>query len=141
MKDNNCIFCKLANGDIPTTTIFEDEDFRVIPDAGPASFGHLLIIPKEHHQDLTELPEATAAKVLPLAARLGRAMKASLGCAGFNVVQNNGAAAGQTVMHFHVHLIPRYEAASLWWCGNPAPWSPKKHVKSRKKWERCSENR
>ena len=126
MKDNNCIFCKLANGDIPTTTIFEDEDFRVIPDAGPASFGHLLIIPKEHHQDLTELPEATAAKVLPLAARLGRAMKASLGCAGFNVVQNNGAAAGQTVMHFHVHLIPRYEGGEPMVVWKPGTLEPEK---------------
>ena len=126
MKDNNCIFCKLANGDIPTTTIFEDEDFRVIPDAGPASFGHLLIIPKEHHQDLTELPDETAAKVLPLAARLGRAMKASLGCAGFNVVQNNGAAAGQTVMHFHVHLIPRYEGGEAMVVWEPGTLEPEK---------------
>ena len=124
MKDDNCIFCKLANGDIPTTTIFEDETFRVIPDAGPASFGHLLIIPKEHYRDLIELPEEIAAKVLPLAARLGRAMKAGLGCDGFNVVQNNGAEAGQTVMHFHTHLIPRYageEKMVLWKPGKLEP--------------------
>lgn len=126
MKDDNCIFCKLANGDIPTTTVYEDEDFRVIPDAGPASFGHLLIIPKDHYKDLTELPEELAGKVLPLAARLGSAMKAGLGCAGFNVVQNNGAAAGQTVMHFHVHLIPRYEGGEPMVIWKPGTLEPEK---------------
>ncbi len=126
MKDDNCIFCKLANGDIPTTTVYEDEDFRVIPDAGPASFGHLLIIPKDHYRDLTELPADLAGKVLPLAARLGSAMKAGLGCAGFNVVQNNGAAAGQTVMHFHVHLIPRYEGGEPMVIWKPGKLEPEK---------------
>ncbi len=109
MKDDNCIFCKLANGIIPTNTVYEDKDFRVIPDAGPASFGHCLIIPKEHYRDLTELPDEIAAKALPLAGRIGKAMMSALGCAGFNIVQNNGAVAGQTVPHFHVHVIPRYE--------------------------------
>lgn len=109
MRDDNCIFCKIANGEIPSETIYEDELFRVILDLGPASKGHALILPKEHYRDLCELEERTAAKVLPLAARIGKAMKASLGCAGFNVVQNNGIEAGQTVFHFHVHVIPRYE--------------------------------
>lgn len=126
MKDDNCIFCKLANGDIPTTTVYEDGDFRVIPDAGPASFGHLLIIPKEHSRDLTGLPEETAAKVLPLAARIGRAMKAGLGCDGFNVVINTGEAAGQTVGHFHAHVIPRYagDGAMVQW--KPGRLEPEK---------------
>lgn len=109
MRDDNCIFCKIANGEIPSETIYEDELFRVILDLGPASKGHALILPKEHYRDLCELEERTAAKVLPLAARIGKAMKASLGCAGFNVVQNNGIEAGQMVFHFHVHVIPRYE--------------------------------
>lgn len=109
MRDDNCIFCKIANGEIPSETIYEDELFRVILDLGPASKGHALILPKEHYRDLCELEERTAAKVLPLAARIGKAMRASLGCAGFNVVQNNGIEAGQTVFHFHVHVIPRYE--------------------------------
>jgi len=83
--------------------------FRVILDLGPASRGHALILPKQHYKDICELEEETAKKVLPLAAKIGNAMKNSLGCAGFNVVQNNRKAAGQTVFHFHVHLIPRYE--------------------------------
>lgn len=109
MKDETCIFCKIANGDIPSAFIYEDEDFRVILDLGPASEGHALILPKNHFKDVCELDAQTAAKVLPLAAKIGAAMKESLGCAGFNLVQNNGAAAGQTVHHFHMHIIPRYE--------------------------------
>ena len=109
MKDCNCIFCKIANGEIPSSTVYEDEDFRVILDLGPASKGHALILPKEHFKDVTELDPKIAAKVLPLGAKLGTAMKKSLGCAGFNLVQNNGECAGQTVNHFHLHLIPRYE--------------------------------
>lgn len=104
-----CIFCKIAAGEIPSATVYEDEQFRVILDLSPASKGHGLILPKKHAADVTELDEETAAKVLPLAARVGKAMKQALGCDGFNLVQNNGAAAGQTVMHFHMHVIPRYE--------------------------------
>ena len=107
MRDD-CIFCKIANGEIPSATLYEDEDFRVILDLGPASKGHALILPKEHYQDLCELDDAVAAKVLPLAGKMGRAMKKALHFDGFNLVQNNGEAAGQTVMHFHMHMIPRY---------------------------------
>ena len=109
MVKDDCIFCKIAGGKIPAATLYEDEDFRVILDLGPASRGHALILPKEHYQDLCELDEAVGAKVLALAAKIGRAMKSGLGCAGFNLVQNNGEAAGQTVKHFHMHIIPRYE--------------------------------
>lgn len=109
MIDKDCIFCKIAGGEIPSATVYEDSDFRVILDLGPASRGHALILPKEHYKDLCELDEAVAAKVLPLAGKIGAAMKEALGCAGFNVVQNNGVEAGQTVFHFHVHIIPRYE--------------------------------
>ncbi len=108
MKDN-CIFCKIANGEIPSATLYEDERFRVILDLGPASKGHALILPKEHYENVCDLDETIAAQVLPLAGKIGSAMKQALGCAGFNLVQNNGAAAGQTVMHFHMHIIPRYE--------------------------------
>ncbi len=109
MKDSNCIFCKIANGEIPSSTIYEDEDFRVILDLGPASRGHALILPKNHYQDVCALDDAVAAKALPLAAKIGAAMKEALGCSGFNIVQNNGRSAGQTVFHFHVHIIPRYD--------------------------------
>ncbi|MFR5601815.1 MAG: HIT family protein [Lachnospiraceae bacterium] len=109
MKDQPCIFCRIAGGEIPSATIYEDEDFRVILDLGPASKGHALILPKEHYEDVCSLEEGIAAKVLPLAARIGGAMKQALGCSGFNLVQNNGVSAGQTVFHFHMHIIPRYD--------------------------------
>lgn len=109
MKDEKCIFCKLANGEIPTATLYEDEDFRVILDASPAAKGHALIIPKEHYANLYELDDELAAKVLVLAKKMITKLTEILGCDGYNIVQNNGEAAGQTVYHFHLHMIPRYK--------------------------------
>lgn len=116
MKDN-CIFCKLANGVFPTNSIYEDEDFNVILDLAPATKGHALILPKQHADNLYELPDETAAKALVLAKKLAKHMKDKLGCDGLNVVQNNGEVAGQTVLHFHLHLIPRYtsDAQKIAW--------------------------
>ena len=105
----NCIFCKIANGEIPSATLYEDEDFRVILDLGPASRGHALILPKQHAANLFELPDELAAKVLPLAKTVAQKLQKGLGADGINLVQNNGEAAGQTVFHFHMHLIPRYQ--------------------------------
>jgi hypothetical protein len=109
MKDENCIFCKLAGGEIPTATLYEDEDFRVILDANPAAKGHALIIPKEHYANLYELDDELAGKVLVLAKKMITKLTDILGCDGYNIVQNNGEAAGQTVFHFHMHLIPRFK--------------------------------
>lgn len=109
MKKDDCIFCKIANGEIPSKTIHEDDNFRVILDLGPATKGHALILPKDHYADLYELPDETAADVMKLAKKMAMQMTEKLGCDGFNLVQNNGETAGQTVFHFHLHLIPRYE--------------------------------
>ena len=109
MRDDNCIFCKIANGEIPSATIYEDENFRAILDLGPASKGHALLLPKEHYADLFALPDETAEKVLPVAKKIVSRMKDVLGCDGYNLVQNNGECAGQTVFHFHLHMIPRYK--------------------------------
>ena len=109
MKDSNCIFCKLANGEFPTNSIYEDDKFNVILDNGPATKGHCLILPKEHYADLLELPEDTAGDAMKLAKKLAAHLMEKLSADGLNVVQNNKAAAGQTVPHFHLHLIPRYE--------------------------------
>lgn len=111
MTDENCIFCKIANGEIPSKTLYEDEQFRVILDLGPATKGHALILPKSHYKNLYELPDATAADVMKLAKKMAAQMTEKLGCDGFNLVQNNHEVAGQTVFHFHMHLIPRYENA------------------------------
>ena len=109
MRKDDCIFCKIANGDIPSKTLYEDDEFRVILDLGPATKGHALILPKDHFANLYELPDETAAKVMQLAKKMAAQMTEKLGCDGFNLVQNNGETAGQTVFHFHLHLIPRYE--------------------------------
>ena len=108
MRDD-CIFCKIANGEIPSATLYEDEDFRVILDLGPATKGHALILPKNHFANLFEIPEDMDAKAFILAKKIAKKMKDVFGCDGVNIVQNNGVAAGQTVFHFHIHLIPRYE--------------------------------
>ncbi|MEY8391207.1 HIT family protein [Lachnospiraceae bacterium] len=108
MKDSNCIFCKISGGEIPSKTIYEDNEFRVILDISPATRGHALIIPKEHYANLYEMPEEAAGRVMMLAKRMAGYLTERLHCEGLNIVQNNGEVAGQTVFHFHMHLIPRY---------------------------------
>lgn len=129
MKDSNCIFCKIANGEIPSATVYEDDEFRVILDLGPASKGHALILPKNHFKDICEADEATAGKLFPLAAKIGAAMKKGLGADGFNVVQNNGSCAGQTVFHLHVHVIPRYEGGPMMVSWDPGKAEPEELTK------------
>ena len=109
MRDENCIFCKIAAGEIPSTTLYEDDDFRVIMDIEPASKGHALILPKGHYANLYELDDELTSKVLVLAKKMVVALTDILGCDGYNILQNNGPVAGQTVFHFHMHLIPRYK--------------------------------
>lgn len=106
---SECIFCRIANGEIPSATLYEDDDFRVILDLGPASKGHALILPKSHAVNIYELPDELAGKAMVLAKKMAGRMTEALECDGFNIVQNNGEVAGQTVFHFHMHLIPRYE--------------------------------
>lgn len=105
----NCIFCKIAAGEIPSATLYEDGDFRVILDVGPAAKGHMLILPKKHYADIMAMPEDLTGKAFVLAKRMAEKMETALGCDGVNVLQNNHEAAGQTVFHFHIHLIPRYK--------------------------------
>ncbi len=113
MKDENCIFCKIANGEIPAATLYEDDDFRVILDLNPASKGHALVLPKEHAANAFELGDELAGKAFVTAKKIGSKLCSGLGCAGLNILQNNGSAAGQTVFHFHMHIIPRYENDSV----------------------------
>lgn len=108
MRDDNCIFCKIIAGEIPSNTIYEDDDCRVILDLAPAAKGHALILPKEHYANLYEIDEDVAAKVMRVAKNLAIRMRDVLHCDGFNLLQNNNEVAGQTVFHFHMHLIPRY---------------------------------
>lgn len=123
MKDSNCIFCKIAAGEIPSHTIYEDERFKVIFDISPATKGHAIIIPKNHAKDVFELSEEDASKIFVVAKKVASALNEVLPCDGFNILQNNGEIAGQTVFHLHVHLIPRYKDDNVvlsWKQGDPA---------------------
>ena len=107
MMSTECIFCKIIKGDIPSFTIYEDDLFKVILDRFPAAPGHALIIPKAHYEDMFELPQEVAEALYPLAQKIAIQIKKAVGAEGMNVVQNNGDVAGQSVYHFHLHLVPR----------------------------------
>ncbi len=106
---NKCLFCKISNGEIESYTVFETSEFRVILDKFPAQKGHVLILPKEHFDDIYGMDSETAGKLFALATVVARSLKKVLQCDGLNIIQNNGEVAGQTVKHFHMHLIPRYK--------------------------------
>ena len=107
MTDPNCIFCKIAAGDIPCTKVFESVDALAFMDIGPLAEGHVLLIPKQHYATIDEMPAEGAALLMGHIPALVRAVQAVTGCEGVNVLQNNGKAAHQEVPHVHVHIIPR----------------------------------
>ena len=113
MRDANCVFCKILDGVIPSVKLYEDEDFAIILDIGPATFGHALVLPKNHYANLYEMPDELLGKVMSLAKVWGEKLVKALGADGLNLVQNNGLAAGQTVFHYHLHLIPRYDGDAM----------------------------
>lgn len=117
MKKDDCIFCKLANGDIPTRMIYEDDNFAVFMDMSPAAKGHSLVVPKEHYANIYEMPAELVGEAMKVAQKMAIKLTEALHADGFNIVQNNGEVAGQTVFHFHMHLIPRYkeEKAVIFW--------------------------
>ena len=106
---DNCIFCKIISGEIPSAVIFEDEEFKAILDRFPGNIGHVLVLPKQHYSNIFDIDEDVAGRLFRLATKIAKNMKEVLGFEAMNVVQNNGSLAGQTVHHFHLHLIPRYE--------------------------------
>ncbi|MPM65580.1 Protein hit [bioreactor metagenome] len=105
---DNCIFCKIISGDIPSATIYEDDEFKVILDRFPSNVGHALILTKKHYANIFEIDEDVAGRLFKLAVKVSKNMKDVLNLEAMNIVQNNGEMAGQTVHHFHLHLIPRY---------------------------------
>ncbi|HMH46176.1 MAG TPA: HIT domain-containing protein [Solirubrobacteraceae bacterium] len=119
MADPDCIFCKVLAGELPATIIDEDERTISFMDIAPATRGHALVIPRVHSADLLSVePEDLAAAALA-AQRLTRRMKKRLGADGVNLLNSCGVVAFQTVLHFHIHVIPRYEGDSL-----RLPWVP-----------------
>lgn len=106
---DNCIFCKIIDGSIPSTVVYEDADFKAIMDISPAAKGHVLILPKKHCADLLSIDPDVASKALILASKIANAQKKAFNCDGINLLQNSGEAAWQSVFHLHIHLIPRYK--------------------------------
>lgn len=107
---SDCIFCKIANGEIPTNTIYEDDNFRVILDAAPANLGHCLVLPKTHSANIFEMEPELVGKGFMVAQKIAMAVQKATDCDGVNILQNNGEVAGQTVFHFHIHIIPRLKS-------------------------------
>jgi histidine triad (HIT) family protein len=105
---NNCVFCAIAEGEIPSFKIYEDDFVLAYLDINPFSKGHTLVIPKEHSSGLIETSDETLAVLISRVKKVANHLKNVLPCDGFNILQNNGEAAGQTVMHIHFHIVPRY---------------------------------
>jgi len=106
---NDCVFCAIASGEIPSFKVYEDDLVLAYLDINPFTKGHTLVIPKEHVTGLLDADEALLAAVIARVKKVAAHLKQALPCDGFNILQNNGAAAGQTVMHLHFHIVPRYE--------------------------------
>lgn len=104
---SECIFCKIIKGEIPSCKIYEDDLVYAFLDIGPINFGHTLVIPKEHHESSATIPEATAGRMFRIGSRIGVALKRELDYEAFNLHLADGTAAGQVVMHAHLHVIPR----------------------------------
>jgi histidine triad (HIT) family protein len=119
MADQDCIFCKILAGDLPALIVDEDERTIAFMDIAPATRGHALVIPRAHSTDLLSIEPADLAAVALAAQRLATRAKVRLGADGVNLLNACGRAAWQTVFHFHVHVIPRYEDDPL-----RLPWVP-----------------
>lgn len=123
MAEENCIFCKIIAGEIPSTAVYEDDDFRAILDVNPAARGHVIIIPKKHAANIFELDDEDGAKIFPIAKKIAAALMKTYHCDGVNILQNNGEAAGQTVFHLHVHVVPRFygDGVNIMWKPGETP--------------------
>ena len=128
----NCIFCKIIEGDIPAATIFEDDKVVAFLDIAPFEKGHFLVLPKHHATLLTDLPEELLTHTMKIVQKLAANLLKALPCDGFNVLQNNGTCASQTIPHVHIHIIPRFNGKPLnWISGSYASQEELKEMQSR----------
>ncbi len=111
----NCIFCKIIAGDIPSVKIYEDDLIYAFLDIAPINPGHVLVIPKEHHESASTIPEATAGRMFRIGSRIGIALKRELDYDAYNLHLADGTAAGQVVMHAHLHVVPRGVEDNFHW--------------------------
>jgi histidine triad (HIT) family protein len=116
MKESDCLFCKIVRGEIPCSKVFETDRVLAFLDIAPINKGHTLVIPKAHYENIWDLPSSLAPDLMDVIKKVGQALKDGLGAQGMNLGMNNGAAAGQLVLHAHWHLIPRFgdDGLSLW---------------------------
>ena len=109
----DCIFCKIAKGEIPCAKVYEDDKVLAFLDIAPVSKGHTIVIPKEHHKDLLDVPNELLEHIIIAVKKISKAVVRAVDADGFNIGKNNGSAAGQVVMHSHFHIIPRFEGDGL----------------------------
>jgi histidine triad (HIT) family protein len=112
-KKEGCIFCRIANHEIPSIMVSENSQTIAVMDINPATEGHILILPKSHIADIYGLSSAAGSSIMDMAVNVARAIQKQLNPVGLNLIQSNGAAAGQVIFHFHMHLVPRYEKDSV----------------------------
>ena len=110
MENKDCIFCKIVRGEIPSHKVYEDDDVLAFLDIGQVTKGHTLVIPKKHYDNFLATPQEVMHKVMDVAQRIGQVQIMKLGAKGVNILSNVNKEAGQSVFHFHVHVIPRYES-------------------------------
>lgn len=106
---SDCIFCKIVNGELPAAKVFENDDILAFLDLSQITKGHTLVIPKIHNENIYDLSEEIASKLFAVVPEISRAINAEFKPQGLNLLNNNGAFAGQAVFHYHLHLIPRYD--------------------------------
>ena len=117
---DNCIFCKIASGEIPSAKVYEDDKYVAFLDINPVNKGHTLVIPKEHYEDITRLPSNLNHSYMDVIKKVGLAVQQSLDLEGFNIIINTGKPAGQVIYHVHCHIIPRVDGDGFeQWKGNP----------------------
>ena len=116
----DCIFCEIVAGNIPAAKVYEDEDVLAFMDIAPANPGHTLVIPKQHYRNIYDMPAEIGSKIMQVSIPIANAIKTALNPDGLNLFQANEAAGFQTVFHFHLHLIPRWENDSI-----RSPWRPR----------------
>ena len=110
---SDCIFCKIIAGEIPSATVYEDDACKAILDVNPAAKGHVIVLTKEHAEDVFHISDEALSNAICAAKKVAAALKKTYQCDGVNILQNNGEVAGQTVFHLHIHVIPRFKGDSI----------------------------
>ncbi len=122
LRDPDCIFCRIVAVELPSVVVYQGDLLIAFLDINPLADGHLLVVPRDHYATLSDVPADVCASICALLPMLGRTLLSVTGAAGFNVLQNNGAVAGQAVNHVHFHLIPRSDGDELGYRWNPSTY-------------------